>query len=132
MVFNGLVQAPNKRLHQTIENHSESMKLYEITNLTGWLTAQALELPNISHFRLQCRRKCQAFMPSGTCKAERVKHVSVLAHWPSTGEPPNHTTSQSASQEDPLPLAGRLPGCVCRPHLGATLDECFTLLPPHV
>ena len=26
MVFNGLAQAPNKRLHQTIENHSESMK----------------------------------------------------------------------------------------------------------
>ena len=112
MVFKGLVQALNGRLGQTIEHHSKSMELNEMTNLTGWLTAQALELPNVSHFRSQGRRKSQTFMPPGTSKAEGVKDLSVLTPWPSTGEPPNHTTSQSASQAEPLPLAGRLRGWV--------------------
>ena len=50
MVFNGLVQAPNKRLHQTIENHSKSIKLNEMSNLTSWLTAQALDLQMLHIF----------------------------------------------------------------------------------
>ena len=74
MVFNGLVQALMGRLHQTIEHHSKSMKLNEMANLTGWLTAQVLEQANVSHFRPQGRRKCQTFMPSDTLDAEGVEH----------------------------------------------------------
>ena len=74
MVFNGLVQALMGRLHQTIEHHSKSMKLNEMTNLTGWLTPQVLELANVSHIRPQGIRKCHSFMHSRTWGAERVKH----------------------------------------------------------
>ena len=136
------MQAPIGRLHQNIENSSKAMKLNVMTNLSGWRTAQVLELANVSHFRPQGRRKCQTFMPFGTCKAKGVKHLPVLAPWSYTDGPPNHTTSQSASQEEPHPLAGRLPGWVINRTWGRHLtnvshfcspcvrnDQCFTLSP---
>ena len=103
------MQAPHERLHQTLEINSKSTKLNEMTNLTGWLTAQVLELANDSHFRPQRRQNCQTFMPSVTYESEGVKHLSILARGPSTDAPDNRTASQSANQEEPLTLAGRLP-----------------------
>ena len=53
MVFNGLVQALPGACDQTIEHRPKSMKLNEMENQTGWLTAHGLELANVSHFRLE-------------------------------------------------------------------------------
>ena len=108
------------------------MKLNEMTNLTGWLTAQVLELANDSHFRPQGRQNCQTFMPSVTYESEGVKHLSILAPGLSTDAPDNRTASQSANQEEPLTLAGRLPSWVVNRTWARNLTNVSHFCPPRV